>query len=110
MTHTPQQEQDRATLTAYGITEDDLTEALAPAMNRLALMARDQDRDPEEFFTSLPDAFFAALALGYLDARNAGHSGAALQRAAQTSTARALEREGRADLVPLATALSRYDQ
>ncbi|MET9671452.1 hypothetical protein ABZY19_40095 [Streptomyces sp. NPDC006475] len=110
MENTPQQEQERATLTAYGITEDDLTEALAPAMNRLALMARDQDRAPEELFTSLPDAFFAALTLGYLDARNAGHTGAALQRAAQTTTARVLEREGRADLVPLATALGRYDQ
>jgi hypothetical protein len=103
---TMQEDQDRAALVELGVTEDDMNEAMGPVVEMIERMAKDQGRDPEEFFLSLPDDVFGALAVGYLDARNAGHTGTELQRTAARNTAHALERTGRADLAPLA--LGRY--
>ncbi|MET7622732.1 hypothetical protein [Streptomyces sp. NPDC005408] len=105
---TSQEEQDRGALTELGVTDDDINEAMGPVVDMIERMAKDQDRDPEEFFLSLPYELFGALAVGYLAARNAGHTGTELQRTAARNTAHALEHDGRTDLAPLALALGRY--
>ncbi|WP_127354622.1 hypothetical protein [Actinacidiphila soli] len=103
---TTQESDDHALMTRLGVTEDDFNEAMGPVGEQIRLMAQDQGRDVEEFFLSPDDELFGTLAVGYLDAQRAGHTGTELTRTAARRTAYALERVDPADLIPLAATLA----
>jgi hypothetical protein len=107
---TTQESDDRALMARLAVTEDDFNEAMGPVGEQIRLMAQDQGRDVEEFFLSLDDELFATLAVGYLDAQRARHTGTELTRAAARRTAYALQCVDRADVIPLAATLGHYLQ
>ncbi|MEU2462114.1 hypothetical protein ABZ604_31595 [Streptomyces sp. NPDC012473] len=94
-------------LSEFGLTEDDVAEAMGPVAAKIRAMAEDTGRDVEEFFLSLDDNLFGTLCVGYLAAKRAGHTNEKLAREAELNTLAALSRIGREDLGPLAQALSR---
>lgn len=103
---TTKENRDHALMEELGATEDDMNEALSPAIEQVRLMAEDKGRDPEEFFLSLDTELFAALAIGYLDARRRLHRRqvAAHGRPQHRAHPGARRTPG---LIPLATALGR---